>query len=139
MTDHAWQILEFPMPPSANNLHKNRKQVSRKGRMNTDEYNAFLNEVMIYELHTRKQLYSIKAWAKDLRFIRIHCDYFFLKHKLLCLDGRDKIFDVHNRQKALFDAVAKLIGIDDSKFRPWSGDGHIGPKNFVNIYLSEPE
>lgn len=134
----AWQILDFPMPPSHNRLNLNASRGSRRCRFNSPEYKTFLHEVMLFELSHRAELSEIKAWAKKFPLIQIHCDYYFMKHKLYCLDGKEKKMDPHNRQKATFDAVASLLGIDDSRFRGWSGETHVGPKHFVNITLSDP-
>ena len=134
----AWQILDFPMPPSHNRLNLNSSRGPRRCRFNSPEYKAFLHDCSIFEMMHRTQLSQIKAWAKDKPLIRIHCDYFFLRNKLYCLDGRIKKFDPPNREKATFDAVAKLLSIDDSVFRVWSGATHVGRSHFVNITLMDP-
>lgn len=94
---------------------------------------------MVYELSHREEIKAIREWAKRMPIIRIHCDYFFMKHKLFCIDGRLKKMDPHNRQKAVFDAIAKMIGVDDSLFRSWSAETFTGSKHFVNIQLSSPD
>lgn len=122
------------MSPSANRLHINIPR--RKGvcRINSNEYKAFQHEVTIYELTNRLDIFSARNELKGSSF-QVHFDMYFTKEKIYCKDGRVKKFDHHNRIKALADALAKVLHIDDSLFFHVSCTKRIGEKNLVDITL----
>ena len=60
--------------------------------------------------------------AGPRRFIHVDTVFYMLRGRILCKDGNPKRNDTSNRIKALHDALAKILGIDDSYFFSGSYD-----------------
>ena len=60
--------------------------------------------------------------AGSRRFIHVDTVFYMLRGRILCKDGTPKRNDTSNRIKALHDALAQILGIDDSYFFSGSYD-----------------
>lgn len=110
----GWEIKQLPSAPSANALHHNVFRGGKIGfRRNSDVYIRFKHEMMVYELANRISIAPIKEWVKG-KNITCQLDMYFLRGKIFCKDGRVKKFDHHNLIKAQIDALASMLGFDDS-------------------------
>lgn len=118
------ELFDLPMPPSSNRLNVNRAGPG-PGRRRSDEYVAYLAEAEAWRLSHLPAVRSARAvlqerlradpWLK----LRIEIRFRFNRGAILCHDGRPKRNDTENRLKALLDAVASVLGIDDKLF--WAG------------------
>jgi len=112
----------FPMCPSVNALYGNNPHAKGKGRYKTKAYTTFENDAWIWSLKHAPQVRMARQICQSLgpgRFLLVHMDFFFEQGKILTKIGTPKKLDTSNRIKATEDALAKILGIDDSWF--WNG------------------
>lgn len=118
------ELSALPLPPSVNRLYERRGGPGR-GMKKTAEYVEYLAAVESWRLQrldrVARMRRDLSAWLRANPTGRLHVDahFRFRRGAVLCKDGRPKRNDTENRLKALLDAVAGLIGCDDSLF--WSG------------------
>jgi Holliday junction resolvase RusA-like endonuclease len=108
----------FPMPPSVNNLYIS---MGRR-RVKAPSYRAFERQVLQWMMLHAQELdlaRKLSTMTGPQRFIHIDAVFFMHRSRILCKDGRPKKNDTANRIKALDDALAQILGIDDCYF--WSG------------------
>lgn len=91
----------------------------------SDEYVAYLREMEHWRLIHLPAVRNARASLQErlradpaLR-LRIDACFRFVHGNIICRDGRPKRNDTENRLKALLDAVAAVLGIDDKLF--WAG------------------
>jgi Holliday junction resolvase RusA-like endonuclease len=60
--------------------------------------------------------------VRSKQFIHIDTIFYMHRSRILCKDGSPKRNDTSNRLKALHDALAQILGIDDSYFWSVSAD-----------------
>lgn len=108
----------FPLPPSVNNLYL----TIGKRRVKAGDYRLFERAVMVWMKRNAEAL----DYARQLtiltgpkRFIHIDTMFYMKRERIFCKDGRPKRNDTSNRIKALHDALATILGLDDCYF--WSG------------------
>lgn len=111
----------FPMPPSANALHKpigGRSIKSRTYRLYDDAVNAWclVNGRNLFK--PRTDLLAKMLLNPKMRLC-IQATFHFERSRIYCKDDQVKQNDTSNRLKALHDAVARALRIDDKYF--WSG------------------
>lgn len=114
-----FKILDFPMPPSANNLYAN---MLGRGRFKTAALRGYEKEVSIWALQHRYLLESAREQVSKLEpgeALSLERVFYFPYASILTKDGRPRRNDTSNRIKALDDVLATILGIDDSIF--WSG------------------
>jgi len=116
-------LTNIPMPPSTNHLYASIKTRGRIIRVKSQEYKSWEKEFFAWSVVYRAQIKAVKEWALEQTSrnctIRLDRYFWFCRSDIVCKDGTPKKLDVTNRIKAIDDAIAKLIGIDDSWY--WSG------------------
>ena len=120
------------MPPSCNApyrlFHVNGIVKRAKGK----EQVAFEKDVTLWAMANSALVKHARAALESRHEARLVVDrmFCFPLHEIVCKDGQVKKNDTTNRIKALDDAIATVLGIDDKNF--WSGsfdkavdtDGH---------------
>ncbi len=112
-------IKSFPLPPSINAVYANH---SSRGRIKTQVMHKYEDQVKAWCLKTGHALQSARVLISNLPHnYALHLDrHFYFKHdSILTKKNRPKRNDTTNRIKALDDALAAILGCDDSLF--WSG------------------
>lgn len=106
-------LTKFPMPPSSNQLY-----ASFKGRfIKSVEGRRFDSSAKAFELINCRKLDAIKAeMAKTKSFWFIDTKFVFIRSRIIGQKGQIKRLDASNRIKATHDALAKMLGVDDSLF-----------------------
>ncbi len=117
-------LKSFPMPPSSNNAYATcadgRRHKSKEAR-------AFGKDVEAWHWSNaqvvRRQLTGLQEdmVLKGIKLYVFNVDAIFWMRRssIICKDGTPKRNDTSNRIKLLHDALAGVLGIDDSMF--WSG------------------
>ncbi len=128
------ELKSFPMPPSDNGL-KTPIYVGGKPRMiKSRDYHDFETEARIWMMKNDEQIEKARqliqktgpGWALKVdRVYWFHRDTVVRKtasKKTGARIGEPKQNDTFNRIKALHDALAQILGIDDKWF--WAGETH---------------
>lgn len=111
-------IKEFPMPPSVNALYANGRH---GGRFKTQKYREFeiqAHNWMIKNGHLLSYMreYVKKATESPYEVLQTDIMFFFPATEIWTKAGKPKRNDCRNRLKALDDAIAKILDIDDCYF-----------------------
>ena len=103
------------MPPSSNHQYKSFVRHGKIIHVCSPELVAFKNEMKDWSNFNRGWLKRAKAdFQGHPLFIKTF--FYFERSRVLTKNGKMKKLDVSNRLKALHDAFAGAIGIDDSQF-----------------------
>ncbi len=131
-----WNLKEFPISPSTNQLYQNAKGM---GRVKSSIYKTFCREVERYRLQNLKQISEIREEIKDVKFIEVEYKFFVEKNKLFCktIPDKPKRYDVTNRVKACEDLLCKIIKVDDSLVFKSSEEKIPSDKTYVDITIRE--
>lgn len=108
--DPLLTFVNLPMPPSTNHMYI----TLRNGmKFPSPELKAFQAE-----METRRKGYpdQNERFPSQGEPLSLELQFFLNAGRLLKKDGTTKRWDVSNRIKAMEDAVAKLIGVDDRHF-----------------------
>lgn len=115
-------LPSFPMPISANALYRpGRGRAVKK----SEAYESYDAEVRAWNLRNLRVTIPARAAMKEAlaanKLLRLKVDtvFYFQPKKILCKDGTVKANDTSNRLKALHDALAYVLVINDKLF--WSG------------------
>lgn len=111
-------LVRFPLPPSANALYAT---VGRR-RVKSVSYRLFLRAALNWMKFNSAAIDEARALTTltgPNRFIHIDTVFYMPRGRIFCKDGRPKRNDTSNRIKALHDALAEMLGIDDCYL--WSG------------------
>lgn len=115
--DFKLYILRLPMCPSVN-----ESLAFYKGRMiSTKKMRLWKKQIKSYHAINKKDL---ELGAKFLRdnmvggfpALKVTANHVFPYKDVWTKDGRPKVIDGHNRNKAMLDALGGLIGIDDKYY-----------------------
>lgn len=110
-------IMRLPMCPSVN-----ESLAFFKGRMiSTKKMRFWKSQIKLYQ---RFNLIDLKKAAEFLSnqqvgsfpALKITAHHVFPHKDVWTKDGRPKVIDGHNRNKAMLDALSGLIGIDDKYY-----------------------
>lgn len=115
--DGSYLIFGLPMPPPENNLYVN----SRNGRFKSKELAAYQQHSDYFHLQEKRALSTLATeirdqWIPGSKLIEIERYYFFPEEKVFTKDKRPQRMDASNRNKALDDAIATMLEIDDKYF-----------------------
>lgn len=110
------KLEKFPVPPSSNKLYS-----SFRGRLiKSKDGRDYDNKVQTFVLLNKRKIESFKKHVNLLLergpYLSITTVFVMHKSKVLTKQGRLKKIDVSNRLKALHDAFARAMGIDDCVF-----------------------
>jgi hypothetical protein len=135
-------LPSFPMPISVNALYRpGRGRAVKK----SEAYENYTEEVRAWNLRNLKVTMQARdamrealAANPNLR-LRVDAVFYFQPKKILCKNGSVKTNDTSNRLKALHDAIAYVLVINDKLF--WSGsfDKECAPPHspeWVNITIT---
>ena len=114
-----YQIKGFPLPPSVNALYLN---LPGRGRCKSPKYRAYEESVRFWLYKNNPSIQTLRVILGDIpkgTVLRVDQTFYFQRKSIITKDGRPKKNDTSNRLKALHDAIAELIGIDDCYF--WDG------------------
>ncbi len=105
-------LSRIPMPPSSNNMY-----VTLKGRrFKSPGMRAWEKAFTDWCLENVTPISAARLQVKKLRpglFLRMDCEFFFQKKRIICKDGNPKKLDASNRIKPLHDIVSAVLNIDD--------------------------
>lgn len=145
----AIEIVGFPYPPSVNECYITRsgyriKNVGQKyfasWRAPSKKLETFYKECEIWTLTNNAQAKAAFEFLNKTKTAEISATFYTNRSSCLTKKDTPKRFDISNRVKALHDALARAIGIDDCIF--WKCSERIAliddsePQN-VFIELSE--
>jgi len=68
---------------------------------------------------------------------RLSIEIAYYSPKWLCKNGNIRKIDGQNCDKAIYDAIAESIGIDDSFFWKWQGIKVLSQEEYTEIEVSE--
>lgn len=135
--------LILPLPPSENEIYRN---VPGIGRAATQALRNWRGLVQVWMLQNKSEMQRVRAWVREQPeplVLNISSAFVFHKPRLWSKQGVPKQLDASNRIKALHDAVAEILGVDDRHL--WSGSfekmqcEHIEDQcSIVWISLSKP-
>ncbi len=117
----------FPMSPSVNEIYSN---VAGRGRIKTPIYRCFERDAMIWNMKNSLLVQDCQKKISEMpisQAIRVNRVFSFPVTSILNKLGRPKRNDTANRIKALDDAMAAILGVDDCIFWSGSEDKVIGP------------
>lgn len=114
-------MIEFilPLPPSENELYRN---VPGRGRAATRELREWKAKIALWILQHQNEVRQARAWIREQKqplVIDIQASFVIHRPRLWCKKGNPKRLDASNRIKALHDAVAEILGVDDKHV--WGG------------------
>lgn len=134
-------ILEIPMPPTSNNIYVpvgGRLIKSREARNYEDlivrtrlKYCRKIDEFKresIVDFFKEKSEFNNELFQVDTYFI-------FPKKKFFTKDNTLRKFDHWNRQKQVYDSVAKLIDYDDSLFIAGDSEKCWHNKDYETVFV----
>lgn len=107
----------IPLPPSSNNMYANAR---RGGRMKSAKMRLWERDFAVWALENAqalaraRQLLKLRLTAGSV--LAINSTFFFQRSRILCKDGTPKRNDTSNYLKALHDALAEALQIDDAWF-----------------------
>lgn len=114
MREFITQII-LSLPPGANHLHPTNFKTKR--RYTSNEYDFFKRKTEEYKKLNRLQLQPFQDdFYQNPRPLEIERIYYFSHSRIWTKLGRPKKIDTSNFIKALDDAIADIIGLDDSYF-----------------------
>lgn len=114
---YVMNLQNIPFPPSTNQLFAGKAR-----RYKSDKYQFWLNEFDIWSI---KNIRAVRGAAEFVReylakgpdnFITLGIELNVPPQMIFTKDGRNKRIDAHNFLKALIDAVADELKVDDSRF-----------------------
>lgn len=115
MKSEGFWLIGMPIPPSINHAYVNSKW---GGRFKSQEMVLWERDFQAWTLtcrdHIRWVYESLNLEPSKFTRYALDCNFYFLKSRLLCKNGKTKKLDVDNRLKATFDAVSSLLQFDDS-------------------------
>lgn len=106
-------LQTLPMPPSAN-----QRMVPVNGRLiKSADCRTYDKAIQIWMLRQKGKLvenrHKVKDWIDHGFCLKIYCEFYWPKEKLITKDGHPKRNDLDNRLKTLIDAVSDIIDLDD--------------------------
>lgn len=116
------------MPPSINKAYRN---VPGKGRVKSTAYRNFEAEIRTWV--------SVNAprFMENKRPLALYLYFYNLRGKFWTLDGRIKQWDGSNRVKLIEDAIARMLGFDDSHFFEHHGFKCVSTRAYVDCLISD--
>ena len=111
-----------PMPISINAAYENATVPGQRGRRKTKAYRDYATRVEHWRLENLAQVNSIRKQISQLSHdmvFRMEYAFWFKESSIITKAGHAKRNDTSNRIKVLEDALAPILGIDDSRF--WDG------------------
>ena len=106
---------KVPLPPSSNNQYISILRHGKIIRASSKELTTFKKNMEWYWIEHNNQLKIAREIFSGLP-LSIHVDFFFEKSRLISKKGHLKRLDVSNRLKAIHDALASALLIDDCFF-----------------------
>lgn len=104
-----------PMPPSSNHQYASKVIKGRVLHFKTKEVRDWKSEFDTWCLQNMAGIKFAREFVKD-KTLGVGCLFFFEQARLYTKTGKLKKLDVSNRIKALHDALAEALHIDDSVF-----------------------
>jgi len=131
-------LINIPMPPSSNNMYATVKSRGRMIRVKSAGMRSWEVEFRAWALVHHKDLSIARSWVSGRVFsgdaIRLDRYFWFWPSSIVCKDGSPKKLDVTNRIKALDDALADVLHVDDK----WFFSGYV-TKRAISVPTSRCE
>lgn len=107
----------IPIPPSSNNMYCNSR---RGGRIKSAAFRIWERDFAVWALDSAQTFARgrqlVKERLKQGKVMAVHCTFYFNRSRIFCKDGKPKKQDASNYIKALHDAMAETLLIDDCWF-----------------------
>lgn len=130
-------LSRLPMPPTSNHNYSIIRRSKRLAFVSSKKLCDYKLEMMTYRGLNYHFIQSaqkqILKWQLLTPKISIHCNFYFHHQRLFTKQDTIKKLDVSNRLKAIHDAIAELLEIDDSSFFEISA-AKISIKNNIKEY-----
>lgn len=107
---------DVPIPPSSNNQYKVFRRNNKIVHASSLSLVAFRKEIDAYFLRNMDSIKIARELFGGNKPLSVNCYFAFEKSRIYTKRGHFKRLDVSNRLKALHDAFAKVLLIDDSCF-----------------------
>lgn len=120
-------LHSFPMPPSSNHVYATIQRDAKSWRTKSAELREFERDALNWALAGGPGLHRARDLAKQARngknlVLDVHAKFYFKRERILCKNGKPKRLDTSNRIKALHDALATILEVDDCFFWSLSAD-----------------
>lgn len=112
----CFYLTDLPMPPSENHAYATIKIKGSLRRIKSKELRVFEAFIEFYRSKHADLINEAKKFIEQHPKLSITTEFYFEESRLFCIDGRIKKLDASNRVKAANDSIAKMLGIDDSRF-----------------------
>jgi hypothetical protein len=121
-----FQILNFPVPPSVNQLYSNLGFNSGR-RVKSKVYIQYQQSVRNWLAANLDKVQGARGLAQEVygtaQVFHVETTFYMLRKDIICKNGCPKKNDTSNRLKALYDVLEDIVlGLDDLYF--WSGTFH---------------
>jgi Holliday junction resolvase RusA-like endonuclease len=110
----------IPVPPSSNAMYCNSRVPGRRGRVKSREMRMWERDFATWALENAQAFARARAILKTRMkpgyVLQFDATFNFTRERIFTKKGLPKRLDTSNYLKALHDAMAEAIGIDDSWF-----------------------
>lgn len=124
----------IPLPPSSNNMYRNARF---GGRTKSLDFRIWERDFASWALENAQVLNRarelLKSRLKPGKVLAMHPTFFFERSRILSKSGKPKRNDTSNYLKALHDALAAILHVDDC----WIFDGMMRKRPVENADTDE--
>lgn len=126
-------VFDFPMPISENEMYAT---VGRR-RIKSAALRQYHQQCNIWVMKYQPIFKELRRIGQSKQVLRMNIDFYFLKNRIFCKDGRPKKLDASNRLKPIHDVISELMGLDDCYLWCGSFNKLVGSENFARVEILE--